>query len=371
MIREQYVLTIGYLVMEAEAVEVKAASGRTVPATLAAFDHASGFGLLRLMAPLGGTPLPLGDLFSTEVLRGGSAGFGLLVSGLGFGMAAGVLLLSALQRRLPKAQIFTLAVLGAGLFLFARAPVGGDYWIDVFPGMVLLGFGAGLVLLLPVAFLTARRWLRKEDGAGDALAGAFVLAVSLLSYLVSRLAVLTALLLPVAGALWLRRRLAPRICFAAMAALLIVQAGVFVSFARQLARDDALHLAELLHQVRLGVEPAGGIDEQEIHTPRLGRLQRVEDYGGWIAPWLMGDDLCAGPFPPDLELLDGGRPKGVTRRQQDPLPLAGRPMCELSDRRGLSHPVHPCRQHHMRTARGGGCLRDREEEGNLLLQEAE
>jgi S1-C subfamily serine protease len=61
LIREDYVLTIGYLVMEAEAIEIRSASGRTVPATLAAFDHASGFGLLKLGASLGGTPLPLGD----------------------------------------------------------------------------------------------------------------------------------------------------------------------------------------------------------------------------------------------------------------------------------------------------------------------
>ncbi|HEY1287128.1 MAG TPA: S1C family serine protease [Burkholderiales bacterium] len=61
LIREQYVLTIGYLVMEAESVEVTSSDGRTVPATLAAFDHASGFGLLKLSVPLGGTPLALGD----------------------------------------------------------------------------------------------------------------------------------------------------------------------------------------------------------------------------------------------------------------------------------------------------------------------
>ena len=61
LIRDEYVLTIGYLVMEAAAVEVKSAGGRTVPATLAAFDHASGLGLLKLGATLGGMPLPLGD----------------------------------------------------------------------------------------------------------------------------------------------------------------------------------------------------------------------------------------------------------------------------------------------------------------------
>jgi serine protease Do len=61
LIRDEYVLTIGYLVLEAAAIEVTSLAGRTVPATLAAFDHASGFGLLKLAAPLGGTPLALGD----------------------------------------------------------------------------------------------------------------------------------------------------------------------------------------------------------------------------------------------------------------------------------------------------------------------
>ena len=61
LIREGYVLTIGYLVIEAEAIQVSGADGRTVPATLAGYDHASGFGLLRLVGPFSGKPLPLGD----------------------------------------------------------------------------------------------------------------------------------------------------------------------------------------------------------------------------------------------------------------------------------------------------------------------
>jgi S1-C subfamily serine protease len=61
MIGEGYVLTIGYLVIESEAIEVTGADGRVVPATLAGYDHASGFGLLKLAAPLAGKPLPLGD----------------------------------------------------------------------------------------------------------------------------------------------------------------------------------------------------------------------------------------------------------------------------------------------------------------------
>jgi serine protease Do len=61
LIGDGYVLTIGYLVIEAEAIEVTGADGKVVPATLAGYDHASGFGLLKLSAPLGGKPLPLGD----------------------------------------------------------------------------------------------------------------------------------------------------------------------------------------------------------------------------------------------------------------------------------------------------------------------
>ncbi len=61
LVRDGYVVTIGYLVIESEAIEVTGADGRSVPASLAAYDHVSGFGLLRLLAPLAGKPLPLGD----------------------------------------------------------------------------------------------------------------------------------------------------------------------------------------------------------------------------------------------------------------------------------------------------------------------
>lgn len=61
LVREGYVATIGYLVIESEAIEVTGADGKSVPAALAAYDHASGFGLLKLLAPVAGRPLPLGD----------------------------------------------------------------------------------------------------------------------------------------------------------------------------------------------------------------------------------------------------------------------------------------------------------------------
>ena len=61
LVREGYVATIGYLVIEAESIEVTGADGRAVPAALAGYDHASGFALLKALAPLAGKPLPVGN----------------------------------------------------------------------------------------------------------------------------------------------------------------------------------------------------------------------------------------------------------------------------------------------------------------------
>jgi serine protease Do len=55
------VLTIGYLILEADQVEVATSRGRTVVATVAAYDHATGFGLLRPIGPLGVKPVALGS----------------------------------------------------------------------------------------------------------------------------------------------------------------------------------------------------------------------------------------------------------------------------------------------------------------------
>jgi S1-C subfamily serine protease len=61
LVREGYVATIGYLVIEAESIEITGADGRSVPAALAGYDHASGFALLKALAPLAGKPLPVGN----------------------------------------------------------------------------------------------------------------------------------------------------------------------------------------------------------------------------------------------------------------------------------------------------------------------
>jgi S1-C subfamily serine protease len=55
-----HIVTIGYIVIEADSIEITTQDDRTVPATLVGYDHASGFGLLRSSVPLGVKPIPMG-----------------------------------------------------------------------------------------------------------------------------------------------------------------------------------------------------------------------------------------------------------------------------------------------------------------------
>ncbi len=69
----------------------------------------------------GGAMIPLGPSFAKEVLNGGSAAFGVLMTALGFGAAFGVVTLLWLQHRLPRITVFCFAVIGTGGFLVLAA----------------------------------------------------------------------------------------------------------------------------------------------------------------------------------------------------------------------------------------------------------
>lgn len=55
------VLTIGYLVLEADEVELRTREGRRYPARVLAYDVATGFGLVQPLVPTGLAPVPLGE----------------------------------------------------------------------------------------------------------------------------------------------------------------------------------------------------------------------------------------------------------------------------------------------------------------------
>jgi dTMP kinase len=68
-----------------------------------------------------GAMIPLGPSFAQEVLDGGAAAFGVLMTALGFGAAIGVVTLLWLQGRLPRIMVFCFAVIGTGGFLVLAA----------------------------------------------------------------------------------------------------------------------------------------------------------------------------------------------------------------------------------------------------------
>ena len=79
LIREDgVVLTIGYLVTEADHVELTTHDGRSVPGHVLGFDHHTGFGLVQALEPLGVPVMPLGDsktlVVGERVIVGGAGG---------------------------------------------------------------------------------------------------------------------------------------------------------------------------------------------------------------------------------------------------------------------------------------------------------
>jgi dTMP kinase len=69
----------------------------------------------------GGAMIPLGPVFAKEGLGGDAATFGVLMTALGLGAAAGVIIFVFAQRRIPRETVFDFAVMGTGIFLMIAA----------------------------------------------------------------------------------------------------------------------------------------------------------------------------------------------------------------------------------------------------------
>jgi MFS family permease len=99
----------------------------------------------------GGMLVPLGPEFSVKVLGAGPAGFGLFTFSLGLGVAVGIGCLSVVQRRIPKARVFSASVLGAGVSLLVAASMSTLALAAIFVGV--LGLFAGAVYVLGFTLL--------------------------------------------------------------------------------------------------------------------------------------------------------------------------------------------------------------------------
>ena len=100
---------------------------------------------------IGGAMLvPLGPTFARYVI-GDPATFPLFITALGFGVAAGVVMLSVLQKRIPKEQIFVALVFGCGISLFVGVSM-SSFWLAAI-GIFFLGLCAGSVYVLGFTLL--------------------------------------------------------------------------------------------------------------------------------------------------------------------------------------------------------------------------
>ncbi len=84
------VLTIGYLITEAETIWLTAHDGRVVPATPLAYDFASGLGLVQPLAPLDLPPLAMAQPGALDAIDAGTEVYALSHGGRAHALAARV-----------------------------------------------------------------------------------------------------------------------------------------------------------------------------------------------------------------------------------------------------------------------------------------
>jgi dTMP kinase len=99
----------------------------------------------------GGMVVPLGSVFSIVVLGAGPAGYGVFITVMGFGVALGVIGVSVTQRRLPKARVFSLSLMVAGISLIAAASTSSLAPAALLVGV--MGICAGAVYVLGFTLL--------------------------------------------------------------------------------------------------------------------------------------------------------------------------------------------------------------------------
>ena len=134
--------------------------------------------------------------------------------------------------------------------------------------------------------------------------------------------------------------------------------------------DHAVDLAQLLHQVALGVQAPGGVDDDHVAAARLGRRHGVEGDRRRVAARLRRDEVGAGPLRPRLELLARGGPEGVAGADHARAAGLAQVPGDLADRGRLAGAVHPAHEQHrgMRRDVDAGVGGRRHQLGDDLLQ---
>src|SRR5665647_3244099 len=103
--------------------------------------------------------------------------------------------------------------------------------------------------------------------------------------------------------------------------------------------DDPLHLAELIHEARLGVQSASRVDEDHVRAAVTSRGDRRVRNRGGVGPFSAPYGLDADPLPPRRELVGGRGPERVGSAQNHREALGDEDARELAHGRGLAGAV--------------------------------
>ncbi len=103
----------------------------------------------------------------------------------------------------------------------------------------------------------------------------------------------------------------------------------------------AAYFLQLLHQIIFGVQPAGGVDDQDVGLTGLAGADGVVDYRSWVGPRLVMDNVHPYPFAPDFELVYSRGPESVRRPKDDLFALSLVITGQFSDGGGLTRTVNP------------------------------
>src|SRR4051812_32264309 len=96
--------------------------------------------------------------------------------------------------------------------------------------------------------------------------------------------------------------------------------------------DDALHLLELIHQIRLCMKTSGCVREEYINTASSRRLHRIECNCGRISTGGLRNDADIIALTPNLQLLDRSRAERIACSEHHFESSVFEMACELADR---------------------------------------
>src|ERR1044071_4627116 len=118
-----------------------------------------------------------------------------------------------------------------------------------------------------------------------------------------------------------------------------------------LTRDNPADLLQLFDEMKFGVQPSRGVDEDHIGPPAFGSLKSVENHGRGVSAGTMFNDLDAHFFSPSFKLFDGCCAEGITRDEEHLLAAAAQLSGHFTDGGGLAGSIHSQKKNYPRSHR--------------------